>query len=159
MDWGDLAKLVHVLVAFGFITGLLGRWILLGNAGKAEEVENAYRLSQAAAPFERLVIMGGNLVLPAGLLTAWAQGYPWLGLTTSWMLVSVVILLSVIPLVPLVFLPRGRVFGAAMASARAAGTVTPELRAAFADPMVAFAHWYELTAVGIVVALMVLKPF
>jgi hypothetical protein len=71
----------------------------------------------------------------------------------------VVLLLSVLPLVPLVFLPRGRVFEAAMASARAAGTVTPELRAAFADPMVAFAHWYEVTAVGIVVALMVLKPF
>ena len=159
MSWGDSAKLVHVLVAFGFIAGLIGRWVLLHRAARAAEVESAYLLSQAAAPFERLVIMGGNLVLPAGLLTAWAQGYPWLGLTTGWMLVSVVILLSVIPLVPLVFLPRGRVVEAAMASARAAGTVTPELRVAFADPMVAFAHRYELTAVGIVVALMVLKPF
>jgi hypothetical protein len=159
MGWDDLAKLVHVLVAFGFITGLLGRWILLGNAARAEGVETAYRLSQAAAPFEKLVIHGGNLVLPAGLLTAWAQGYPWLGLTTGWMLASVVILLSVLPLVPLVFLPRGKVFEAAMSAARAAGTVTPELRAAFRDPAVAFAHWYELTAVGIVVALMVLKPF
>jgi hypothetical protein len=159
MGWDDLAKLVHVLVAFGFITGLLGRWILLTNAAKAEEVETAYRLSQAAAPFERLVIMGGNLVLPAGLLTAWSQGYPWLGLTTGWMLLSVVILLSVIPFVPLVFLPRGKVFEAAMAAARAAGTVTPELRAAFRDPTVAFAHRYELGAVTVVVALMVLKPF
>jgi hypothetical protein len=158
MGWDDLAKLVHILVAFGFITGLLGRWILLANAAKAAEVEAAYGLSQAAAPFERLVIVGSNLVLPAGLLTAWAQGYPWLGLTTGWMLVSVVILLSVIPLVPLVFLPRGKVFEAAMASAHSAGIVTPELRAAFADPLVAFAHWYELIAVGIVVALMVLKP-
>jgi len=159
MGWDDIAKLVHVLVAFGFITGLLGRWILLGSAAKAAEVENAYRLSQAAAPFEKMVIQGANLVLPAGLLTAWAQGYPWLGLTTGWMLASVVIMLSVIPLIPLVFLPRGKVFEAAMASARSIGTVTPELRAAFADPWVAFAHWYELTAVGIVVALMVLKPF
>jgi hypothetical protein len=158
MGWDDLAKLVHVLVAFGFITGLLGRWILLRNAARADEVETAYGLSQAAAPFERLVIWGSNLVLPAGLLTAWAQGYPWLGLTTGWMLLSVVLLLSVIPLVPLVFLPRGKVFEAAMASARSSGTVTPELRAAFADPVVAFAHWYELIAVGIVVALMVLKP-
>ena len=159
MGWDDLVKLVHVFVAFGFITGLLGRWILLGSATRAGEVETAYHLSQAAAPVERLVIKGGNLVLPAGLLTAWAQDYPWLGLTTGWMLVSVVILLSVLPLVPLVFLPRGRVFEAAMSSARAAGAVTPELRAAFADPMVRFAHWYELLAVGIVVALMVLKPF
>jgi hypothetical protein len=159
MDWSLLVKLLHVAIAFAFITGLLGRWILLGNAARAGEVETAYQLSQAAAPFERLVIMGGNLVLPAGLLTAWAQGYPWLGLTTGWMLASVVLLLSVIPLVPLVFLPRGKVFEAAMTSARARGAVTPELRASFADPMVAIAHWWEFTAVGIVVALMVLKPF
>lgn len=159
MGWDDLVKLVHVGVAFGFVTGLLGRWILLGNAARAGEVETAYRLSRAAAPFERLVIMGGNLVLPAGLLTAWAQGYPWLGLTTGWMLLSVVLLLSVIPLVPLVFLPRGKVFESAMSAARTEGVVTAELRAAFADPMVLFAHRYELTAVGIVVALMVLKPF
>jgi hypothetical protein len=159
VGWPDLAKLIHILVAFGFITGLLGRWILLHQAKRATDVEAAHGLAQAASPFEKLVIQGGNLVLPAGLLTAWAQGYPWLGLTTGWMLVSVVVLLSVLPLVPLVFLPRGRVFEAAMSAARASGTVTPELRAAFADPMVAFAHWYELTAVGIVVALMVLKPF
>jgi len=159
VGWDDLAKLVHILVAFGFITGLLGRWILLGNAAKAEEVETAYRLSQAASPFEKLVIQGGNLILPAGLLTAWAQGYPWLGLTTGWMLVSVVLLLTVLPLVPLVFLPRGKVFEAAMSAARRAGTVTPELRAAFRDPAVAFAHRYELGMVAVVVALMVLKPF
>jgi uncharacterized membrane protein len=159
MDWALLAKLVHILVAFGFITGLLGRWIILASAARAEEVETAYRLSQAAAPFERLVIVGGNLVLPAGLLTAWAQGYEWLGMTTGWMLLSVVLLLSVIPLVPLVFLPRGKLFEAAMSAARAVGTVTPELRAAFRDPAVAFAHRYELGAVTVVIALMVLKPF
>jgi hypothetical protein len=159
VGWPDLAKLIHIVVAFGFITGLVGRWILLRNAGQADDVETAYRLSQAASPFEKLVIQGGNLILPAGLLTAWAQGYPWLGLTTGWMLLSVVILLSVVPLVPLVFLPRGKVFESCMAAAREAGVVTPQLRAAFGDPMVAFAHRYELAAVGIVVALMVLKPF
>ena len=159
MGWDDLVKLVHVVVAIGFVAGLVGRWFLLRRAAAADEVELAYQLSQAASPFEKLVIWGSSLVLPAGLLTASAQGYPWLGLTTGWMLLSVVLLLSIFPLVPVVFLPRGRVFGSAMADARQAGAVTPELRAAFADPMVAFAHWYELTAVGIVVALMVLKPF
>jgi hypothetical protein len=159
VGWDDLLKLVHVAIAFGFIAGLVGRWILLGSAARATEVESAYQLWQAAAPFEKLVIRAGNLILPTGLLTAWAQGYPWLGLTTGWMLLSVVVLLSVIPLVPLVFLPRGRVFEGAMADARQRGMVTPELLAAFADPRVAFAHRYEVVAVGIVVALMVLKPF
>jgi hypothetical protein len=110
VGWDDLVKLVHIGVAIGFIAGLIGRWVLLHAAARAAEVESAYLLSQAAAPFERLVIMGANLVLPAGLLTAWAQGYPWLGLTTGWMLASLVLMLSVIPWIPLVFLPRGRVF-------------------------------------------------
>jgi hypothetical protein len=66
----------------------------------------------------------------------WAQGYPWLGMTRGWMLVSVVLLLTTIPIVPLVFLPRGRVFGTEMEAARAAGTVTPGLR-----PRSATAPW------------------
>jgi hypothetical protein len=159
LGWDDLLKLAHLGIAFAFIAGLLGRWILLHRAARSDDVETAHELAQAAGPFERLVIRGGNLILPTGLLTAWAQGYPWLGLTTGWMLISVVLLLSVIPLVPLIFLPRGKVFEAAMADARLRAAVTPELRAAFADPRVAFAHWYEVVAVGIVVVLMVLKPF
>jgi hypothetical protein len=159
MAWSDLVKLVHIGIAFAFITGLLGRWILLNRAARSDVVETAYELSRAAGPFEKLVIRSSNLILPTGLLTAWTQGYPWLGLTTGWMLLSTVLLLSVIPFVPLVFLPKGRAFEAAMAAARQAGAMTMDLHTAFADPMVAFAHRYELSAIGIVVALMVLKPF
>jgi hypothetical protein len=159
MDWSNLVKLIHIAIAFGFISGLIGRWILLRRAAAADNPETAYMLAEAASPFERLVIRGGPAILVAGLLTAWAQGYPWLGLTTGWMLASVILLLSPLPLVPLVFLPRGRIFAAALADARRLGSVTPELRAAFADPAVAFARRYEVLAVAIVVVLMVLKPF
>jgi hypothetical protein len=34
----------------------------------------------------QIVIRGGPMILAAGLLTAWAQGYPWLGLTTGMVL-------------------------------------------------------------------------
>lgn len=37
--------------------------------------------------------------------------------------------------------------------------VTPELRAAFADPVVEAAHLYELAGVVLIVILMVTKPF
>lgn len=87
------------------------------------------------------------------------MGYPWLGLTTGWMLISLVLLLSVLPLGLLIFLPRGRVLDGAMAAARHEGVVTPELCAAFADPRVGWAHRYEVVMVGIWVGLMVLKPF
>jgi len=159
MGWDDLAKLLHVAIAIVFISGLIGRWILLRRAAAASDPESAYLLARAAAPFEQIVIRGGPLILAAGLLTAWAQGYPWLGLTTGWMIASFVLLVSPLPFVPLVFLPRGKVFEAELEAARTQGVITPGLRAAFADPMVALARRWELSAVALVVLLMVLKPF
>jgi uncharacterized membrane protein len=160
MDWPPLLlKLLHVGLAIAFISGLIGRWIILRRAATTEDVEEAARFSEAAAPFERLVIQGSAAAFVAGLLTAWAQGYAWLGLTTGWMLLSVILLLSVMALVPTIFIPRGRTFEAALNDARRAGRVTPDLRAAFADPRVAFARRYEIAVVAMVVALMVLKPF
>jgi len=159
MGWDDVAKLIHVGIAFVFISGLIGRWIVLRRAAAAEDPDTAHELAQAAGPFEWIVIRGGPVILLSGLLTAWAQGYPWLGLTTGWMLASVILLLSPLPLVPLVFLPRGERFAAEMAAAREQGVVTPGLRAAFADPMVALARRWEFVSVSLVVTLMVLKPF
>jgi hypothetical protein len=66
--------------------------------------------------------------------------------------------LSVLPLVFLVLVPRGRIFEAAMADARKRGSMTAELRAAFADSAVALARRCEFVSVGIVLVLMVLKP-
>lgn len=158
MEWSLLATLLHVVVAVVFIAGLIGRWILLTRAARAESVETAFLLSQTASPFERMVIGFSQLILPTGLLAAWIRGYPWIGFGTGWVVVSIVITLSVLPLVFLILVPRGRVFEAAMADARQRGTWTVELRAAFADSRVALARRWELVAVGIVLALMVLKP-
>ena len=159
MEWSDVVKLIHVGIAFAFVAGLIGRWVLLTRAARADDPETAFELSEAAGPFEWLVIRGGPAILIAGLLTAWAQGYPWLGLTTGWMLASLVLLLSPLPFVPLVFIPRGERFAEEMAAARTQGVMTPGLRAAFADPMVALARRWEFGSVSLVVALMVLKPF
>jgi hypothetical protein len=62
--------------------------------------------------------------------------------------VSLVLSLSIMPLIPLIFLPRGRVFEAALADARQRGTVTPDLSAAFRDPWVAYARTFEAVTVG-----------
>lgn len=159
MDWDGIVKLLHVGIAFGLVSGLMGRWILLTRAAASDDVEAAHGLAKAASPFEQMVQIAGTAILPAGLVTAWIQGYPWLGLTTGWMLVSTILVLSMVPLIPFVFVPRGRIFEEAMGAARERGSVTPELRAAFRDPQVAFARRYELAAVSIVIVLMVLKPF
>jgi hypothetical protein len=159
MAWSDVLKLIHVAIAFALVTGLVARWILLTRAAGSPDVERSHTLSEAASPFERAVQMSGPAIVAAGMATAWAQGYPWLGLTTGWMLLTVVLSLPMIVLVPAVFIPRGRVFEAEMASARAAGEVTPGLRSAWDDGAVAMARRYELVAMALIVALMVLKPF
>jgi uncharacterized membrane protein len=159
MDLALLLKLGHVMAAFAMVGGLLGRWILLTRAARSEDVERSHLLADAAAPFERLVQVVSPLVVLIGLVTAWAQGYPWLGLTTGWMLITVLLIIPILVMIPAIFVPRGRTFEAEMAAAREAGTVTPGLRAAWADPAVAFARRYELAAIGLIVALMVLKPF
>ncbi len=159
MDWPALLiKLAHVGIAFVLVTGLVGRWIMLRRASRSTDVEESARLAEAASPFERMVIPAGPAVLLVGMATAWAQGYAWLGLTTPWMLLAVLIAIPIPVMVPLIFLPRGRVFEAAMADARAKGIITPALRAAWKDRAVAFARRYELIGTAVIIALMVLKP-
>lgn len=159
MDWSDLLKLTHVALAMALVTGIVGRWLVLGAAERSDSLERTEALLAAAGPFEMTVRVSSILVLVAGLLTAWAQGYAWLGLTTGWMLVALVLSIAIAALVPTVFLPRGRRFELALEGARGQGQVTPELRAAFADPTIRAAHVAELAALAIIVALMVLKPF
>jgi hypothetical protein len=159
-----LMKLLHVLSAIWFISGLLGRWIVLSRAAEAKEIDTAFALSETAGQFERLMVVPGSMiVLGLGLLTAWMQGQPVLGFlqgaSTNWLLVSLVLFVSSIPLIPLIFVPRGKHFAEALAASRAHGGITAELNAAFHDRVVFIAHVYELVIVVVIVILMVTKPF
>jgi hypothetical protein len=153
-----LLKLAHIALAMGFVAGLFGRWIVLSRAASEERIDRVVELSELAGPFERLAIRSSMFIVPVGLATAWAQGYDWLGLTTFWMLASLVLFVAGMLTVPTIFIPRGRRFEAALAAAREAGSVTPELREAFADGAVRFARTAEVVVVAIIVVLMVLKP-
>jgi len=159
----NVVVLVHALIGILFIAGLVGRWIVLGLAERATELPAMKTLTAAAGPFERIVIVGSMLVFLAGILAAFMEGRSILGPLTGggvdWLFVSVLLFLSILPLVPLVFLPRGRVFEAALADAEGTGQVTPELRTAWRDPVVRAAHLYELGAVTVVLVLMLNKPF
>ncbi|HEY8170882.1 MAG TPA: DUF2269 family protein [Candidatus Limnocylindria bacterium] len=154
----QIMKLVHIGLAMVLVAGLVGRWLVLDAAKRTDEIGRTRSLLAASAPFERMVILSSMAILPAGFITAWAQGYPWLGLTTPWMSISLVLALGIGLLVPTVFLPRGRGFEAALDNATEAGTITPELRAAFDEPAVRAAHWAEIIAIAAIVAMMVLKP-
>ncbi len=156
----DVMQLLHVIAAFAFVTGLVGRDLILGAARRADDLPKIRTLLHASEPFERhLVRTGSMLVLVFGILAWWTEELPLWGTGTRWVTISLIAFATIIPLVPLVFLPRGKVFDAALADAESAGEVTPALTAAFHDPAVAAARWYELGLVAFIVVLMVTKPF
>jgi hypothetical protein len=163
MTLTGLIVLIHALLGILFIGGLVGRWIVLGLAERASELPAMRTLTAAAAPFERIVVVGSTLVLAFGIAAAWLQGRNLLGPLTGgsvdWLFVSLVLFVSNVPLVPLIFLPRGRVFDAAIQEAQRQGQVTPALTAAWRDPVVRAAHVYELGTTTVVLVLMLSKPF
>ena len=158
-----LLKLVHVAIAIWFVAGLLGRWYALSAASRASELKLTRAFADLSGRFENtMVIPGSAAVLVSGIVTALVGGLPLLGPIqggSSWLLAALVIFAALMALVPTVFLPRGKLFGAALDEATARDEVTPGLRAAFADRAVVRSHWAELIGVGAILALMVLKPF
>jgi len=153
----------HALLGILFFCGLVGRAIVLWRAEHAETIEAMRTLAAAARPFEWIVIRLGSVALLLGLAVAIVQGRPFLGPIQGghldWLFASILLLLTVAPLPPLVFLPRGRVFEAALADATTRGEVTVELRAAWRDPVTRAAHVWELVVLTTVLALMLFKPF
>jgi hypothetical protein len=98
-----------------------------------------------------------------GLGAAWVYGWPLLGVlqgsSINWLFVSLLLYLSLIPVIIFIFLPRGKIFGQRLADAQAQDTMTTELRAAMVDPVVRAAHIYEAVVIAVVIYLMVMKPF
>jgi Predicted integral membrane protein (DUF2269) len=84
---------------------------------------------------------------------------PLRGQPPYWVFASLVLFLSAFALVPLVFIPRGKLYRAALDDARAQGIVTPRLTTAMADRAVALGHAWEWIAIALVTILMVTKPF
>src|SRR5215208_6613096 len=114
-------RLVHAVVGILLVAGLLGRWVALHHAeraARAGDLSAVRALLSVSNVFERTVIITSQLVFILGLLTAWSVGYPLLGFlqggSTNWLLTSLVLYIGAILLVPTVFLPRGRIFGAAI---------------------------------------------
>jgi len=61
--------------------------------------------------------------------------------------------------VPLVFIPKGKLFDAALKDALGKGQMTPELHAQMDDQTVRIVHFIELAALGLITILMVFRPF
>ena len=157
---GPLLVLLHVAAAFQLVAGAVGRNLTLARARTSDDLGAVGELVALARRFERvLVIPGSFAVLALGLLAAWVKGVPLVGSGSWWLLVSLLLYVALFALVPLVFLPRGRVFDHALEDARQQGAVTPTLASAFRDPVVAGARTLELVIFAAILTLMVTKPF
>jgi hypothetical protein len=154
-------KFLHVVVAFAFVAGLIGRNLAHRQAVKTSDISTVSNFMDLSGLFERWLIVPGSFVLLiGGLLTMWAEHLPLFENGAYWLVTSIVVFVGLFAvLVPFVFIPRGRIFGAAMEDALERGVVTPELSAALRDRAVAAARAAELLAVGFVLSMMVLKPF
>jgi hypothetical protein len=163
VDLATVLKVVHALFGVWLIAAVVGRWVTLNRAASSNDLGAVHTLLGLSDRFEKWVRLVPNGVLILGIATAIAQNRPFLGplqgAGIDWLFVSLVLYLSIIPWILLVFLPRGRLFAAALEDADQQGAVTPRLTTAFHDPVVFAGHVYELVILGAVLTLMIAKPF
>jgi hypothetical protein len=164
MSLSALAVWIHVLLVFWLVAGIVGRDRCYRMAARTDDLQRLIWLVELGGMFERgMVRPATSAVLFAGLIAAWARGWPILGFlqggSSNWVLVSLLIYLSIIPVIAFVFVPRGRVFRAALDEARGLGQETPRLKAALGDRVVAAARVYELVMVAVLAGLMVTRSF
>lgn len=164
MSLVSIVRFLHIISAIWFIGGIAARQIVRAYAKRTEDVRRFAIVSEAAGRIESTMVIPGNFaVIVFGVILGLMIGAPILGFlqgaSRNWLLVSNILLLIGFFNVPLVFLPRGKLFDAALKDALAKGQITPELHAHINDRAVRFAHTLELSALGVVVILMVFKPF
>lgn len=155
---------VHVWAVFWLTAGILGRSVCAIRAGRSASLDTLETLMSLAGSFEHVMVRPGTfVVLLTGLAAAWARGWPILGSLqgspVNWVLASLLIYMTAIPLVVLVFIPRGRMYRGALERARQDGGVTAELRAAINDPVVNAGRAYEIAMIAVLAWLMLAKPF
>jgi uncharacterized membrane protein len=159
-----IMRFLHILSAFWLIAGLLGRWVAFAQARRAGDILTATALVRLSERFEQLMVIPGSLVvLVFGLLAAWLGGHPLLGALqgarANWLLVSLVLSLSMIPIIAVLLAPRRKLRRLALEDAGACGTLTAKLRAALDDRVVLGSRTAEMMITGAILVLMVLKPF
>jgi uncharacterized membrane protein len=151
---------LHVFAAFALVAGTIGRNLSLARARTGNDLRRVGAFAELADVFDRRMVIPGSLaVLVLGLWAAIAGGYSFTASGNRWLLVALILYLGVFAIVPTVYIPRGRMFEAALGEAKAQGGMTPELTSALRDPVVAAARTAEMIAVAVIVTLMVAKPF
>lgn len=155
---------VHVLSSIGMVAGIIGRELTRVQLRQLEDLPTFLSLLHLVGRFDNLLVRPFSLALAAsGILLAFLEGYPMLGFLqggqVNWLLTANLLVLSIIALIVLVFVPRGRVFDQILADAKSKGTITQALRAEDDGVVVVWAHRWENAATLLILILMIAKPF
>jgi len=159
-----VVRFLHIASAIWFIGGVVARQIVRAYAKRTDDVQRFAVMSEAAGRIESAMVIPGNFaVILFGVIYGLMIGAPILGFlqgaSRNWLLVSNILLLMGFFNVPLVFIPKGKLFDIALQDALARGQMTPELRAQMDDQTVRIVHFIELASLGLITVLMVFKPF
>lgn len=159
-----IMKLLHVLAAFWFISGIVGRDFTFWQAGKATNIQALHALLQISDFFERYaVIPVASAVMVFGLIITFLQRWPLFGFLqgspTNWLLVSLILFVGgSLAIVPLRLVTRRKERTRAVEEALVQGTITPKLTAALNDKVVIRFRAVELVVLIVIIILMVTKP-
>ncbi len=165
MNLYTIMKLLHILAAFWFISGVIGRDFAFWQAGRVTNVQAIHVLLQVSEFFERwAVIPVASVVMLFGLIITWMQRWPLFGFLqgspSNWLLVSILLFIGgSAVIVPLRLVDRRKQRTRALEEALARGTITPELTATLNDKVVIRFRTVELIILVVIIALMVTKPF
>ena len=161
---GVIVVVVHVLTAFWLVAGIVARDVCWWHAARAPDLSALRPIANIASFFDQRAVQPGSfVVLLTGLAAAGTRGHRIFGFVRGegpvWPFAALLIYSSIIPLIAFVFLPKGRVYRAALADAESRGELTARLRASIEDPVVMAARGYEFVMIVVLVYLMVAKPF
>ena len=77
MSLADVLRFLHVVAAFWYVTGLIGRDGVLGGARRSDDLDRVRTLLDASGPFDRAMVIPGSIgVVILGVLTWWAEKIP-----------------------------------------------------------------------------------
>jgi uncharacterized membrane protein len=159
-----VVRFLHIASAVWFIGGVVARQIVRAYSKRTEDVQRFAIMSEAAGRIETSMVIPGNFaVIVFGVIYGLMIDAPILGFlqgaSRNWLLVSNILLLLGFFNIPLVFIPKGKLFDVALKDALAKGQMTPKLRAQMDDRTVRIVHFIELAALAVITVLMVFRPF
>src|ERR1044071_5827322 len=135
MNFYVLLKLLHVLTAFWFISGVVGRDFAFWRAGQATNVQAVHALLHISDFFERYAVIPASMaVFLFGLIITFLQRWPLFGFLQgspiNWLLVSFLLFLGIsLAIGPLKLVPRRNQRTRALDDALTQVTYIPQLTA------------------------------